>query len=70
MIEFHEQIGITYPLTLDVDGDIFYTFAQQNAGVTRNIIIDRNGKIVFLTRLFKQEEFNKMVRAIDTLLND
>lgn len=66
--EFHEQMGITYPLALDVDGNIFYTFAQQNAGVTRNIIIDRDGKIVFMTRLFKQEEFDKMVKVIDTLI--
>ena len=66
--EFHKQIGITYPLALDIDGSIFYTFAQQNAGVTRNIIIDRDGKIVFMTRLFKQDEFDKMVKVINTLM--
>jgi len=70
VVEFHQQTGITYPLALDVDGDIFYTFAQENAGVTRNVIIDRHGKIVFMTRLFKQEEFDKMVEVIDTLLKE
>jgi hypothetical protein len=39
-------------------------FALKNAGVTRNIIIDRNGKIVFLTRLFEMEEFNEMKKVI------
>lgn len=66
--KFHKQMGITYPIALDVDGTIFYTFTQQNAGVTRNIIIDRDGKIVFMTRLFKLEEFDKMVKVIDTLI--
>lgn len=65
---FQKQMGITYPLALDVDGDIFYTFAQENAGVTRNVIIDRDGKIVFMTRLFKQKEFDQMVEVIDALL--
>ena len=66
--EFHQHMDITYPLALDIDGSIFYTFAQQNAGVTRNIIIDRDGKIIFMTRLFKQVEFDKMVKVIDDLL--
>lgn len=70
VIDFQKQIGITYPLALDVDGDIFHTFVHQNAGVTRNIIIDKEGEIVFLTRLFKREEFDKMVKVIDALLED
>lgn len=68
VVDFQEQVGTTYPLALDVDGDIFYTFVHENAGVTRNVIIDHNGKIVFMTRLFKQEEFNQMVEVIDALL--
>ncbi len=68
VVEFQDQIGITYPLALDLDGSIFYTFAEQNAGVTRNVIIDQKGKIVFMTRLFKQEEFDEMKRVISLLL--
>ncbi len=66
--EFAKEIKITYPLTLDPDAKIFYTFAAQGAGVTRNVIIDKNGKIVYVTRLYKEDEFNEMVEVINFLL--
>ena len=34
------------------------------AGVTRNIVLDRNGKIIFLTRLFDKVEFHQMIEVI------
>lgn len=48
---------ITYPLAIDPNGDIFALYTEKNAGVARNILIAPNGKILFLTRLFDQEEF-------------
>ena len=68
VIKFQKDIKITYPLALDPAGKLFYTFAAEGAGVTRNIIIDKTGKIVFLTRLYKEDEFNEMVDVIDFLL--
>lgn len=68
VIKFGKDVGITYPLALDPGGQIFYTFAEKGAGVTRNVIIDKDGKIVFMTRLFKEEEFNEMVKVIESLL--
>ena len=62
--KFAADMKITYPLALDPGADIFGLFAEKQAGVTRNIIIDRNGKIVFLTRLFEREEFDKMKEII------
>lgn len=59
---------ITYPIGLDPDGDIFGLYAENNAGITHNVIIDRDGKIVILTRLFEEAEFNQMVEKIDQLL--
>lgn len=67
-IQFAKDIKVTYPITLDPEGKSFYSYAQQNAGVTRNIIIDKNGKIVYLTRLYRPEEFKEMTKVIDTLL--
>ncbi|MDR0582095.1 MAG: TlpA family protein disulfide reductase [Prevotellaceae bacterium] len=66
--KFAETIRVTYPLTLDESGEKFHLYAGQNAGVTRNIIIDRDGKIAFLTRLYDPDEFVEMVRVIDELL--
>jgi len=64
VIGFQKDIKVTYPLTLDPGADIFGLFAQKEAGVTRNVIIDRNGKIICLTRLYKPEEFNEMKKVI------
>lgn len=67
-VQFAKDMKITYPLTLDLQGKSFYSFAEKNAGVTRNIIIDKEGEIVFLTRLYEPEEFKEMVKFIDKLL--
>lgn len=66
--KFARDLKITYPLTLDPEGKSFYTYAEKNAGVTRNIIIDKQGKIVFLTRLYDPKEFQAMTSMIDKLL--
>lgn len=66
--KFIEKTGITYPLVLDPDGEIFAKYAEKNAGVTRNIIIDKTGKITFLTRLFDEKEFDSMKAHISSLL--
>jgi peroxiredoxin len=64
VLKFREDIGVTYPLALDPGAEIFSLFALKEAGVTRNVIIDRNGKIIFLTRLFEREEFDHMKTVI------
>jgi len=64
VLKFKKDIGITYPLALDPGADIFGLYALKEAGVTRNVIIDRTGKIVFLTRLFDREEFDLMKKSI------
>ncbi len=66
--KFARQIPVTYPLAPDPKGDIFYRFAAKGAGVTRNVILDKTGKIVFMTRLFKEEEFAEMKAVIESLL--
>jgi peroxiredoxin len=68
--KFAEDMKITYPLALDPGAEIFYTFAAKGAGVTRNVIIDKNGKIVYMTRLYKEDEFNEMKEVIELLLKE
>ena len=62
--KFAEQMKISYPLVLDPGADIFGMYADKSAGVTRNVIIDENGKIIYLTRLFEMDEFNEMKKLI------
>jgi len=64
VLKFIKDIAVTYPLALDPGAAHFSLFAEKEAGVTRNVIIDRNGKIIFLTRLFEREEFDKMKEVI------
>ena len=66
--KFTADMKVTYPITLDTEGAKFALFTAPKAGVTRNIIIDKEGKIVMLTRLYEEEEFNEMVKLIDKYL--
>lgn len=68
VVRFGQDVNVTYPLVLDPGSKIFHLFAEKDAGVTRNVIIDRDGKIVFMTRLFKEEEFEAMKDVIAGLM--
>ncbi|MCD6201994.1 MAG: TlpA family protein disulfide reductase [Bacteroidales bacterium] len=65
---FAREMKITYPLALDPGGEIFYRYAAQGAGVTRNIVIDATGKIVYVTRLYDEKTFSGMVHKLDEML--
>ena len=45
-----------------------YLCAVRDAGITRNVLIDREGKIVKLTRLYNEEEFASLVQQINEML--
>jgi peroxiredoxin len=62
---FIKQMEVTYPFTIDSDGSIFESFTLPKAGVTRNIVLDRRGKIIFLSRLYEPKEFNEMIQVIN-----
>ena len=66
--KFAEATGVTYPMALDSTADVFASYAERKSGITRNILIDRDGRIVKLTRLFNEQEFKELVQAIDSLL--
>lgn len=65
---FAEKTGVTYPMALDPGADIFAKYADREAGITRNVLIDRSGKIVMLTRLYNEDEFAALCKKIDQLL--
>ena len=49
----------------DLDGRLFDLFAGPKQGVTRNIVLDKKGEIIFLTRLYERAEFEEMILVID-----
>lgn len=68
--KFIKKTKVTYPILLDEDGSIFELYAEKDAGVTRNVIIDKNGVVRFLTRLFVKDEFDEMKSVINKLLQE
>lgn len=68
VLAFAKSTGVTYPLGLDPEADIFAKYALIDAGITRNVLIDREGRIVKLTRLYNEEEFASLVNQIDGML--
>lgn len=67
--KFASDTKVTYPLGLDTGGDIFMKYAEPKAGITRNVIINKQGEIVYLTRLFNRTEFDEMKKVIFELVN-
>ena len=65
---FVKLTGVTYPVAHDPEGTIFSKFTLEGAGVTRNILVNKKGEIVFLTRLFEEEEFEFMIAKIKELI--
>ena len=68
VLAFAKSTGVTYPLGLDPGADIFAKYALRDAGITRNVLIDWEGKIVKLTRLYNEEEFASLVQQINEML--
>jgi peroxiredoxin len=65
---FAEKTGVTYPLALDPGADHFAKYAERKAGITRNVLVDKEGKIVMLTRLYNEDEFAALCKKIDEML--
>ena len=62
--DFIKKVGVSYPMAIDEDGSIFESFTTEKAGVTRNIVLNKKGEIIFLTRLFDESEFSEMVHVV------
>jgi peroxiredoxin len=61
---------VTYPIVPDKSGENFHKYAEKNAGVTRNIIVDKTGKIIFRTRMFDKREYSIMKKIIEKELGE
>ena len=68
IVPFIEKVGTTYPIAMDTNADVFAKYALRNSGITRNVLIDRDGRIVMLTRKFEDTEFKALVEKIDNML--
>lgn len=60
---FIEKSGYTFPILPDADRSIFDLFAPQS--IPRNVILDREGKIIYQSIGYTEAEFDKMVSIIE-----
>ena len=65
---YTQKVGTTYPMALDTAANVFASYALRQSGITRNVLINRDGTIVKLTRLYNEDEFSSLVQSIDSLL--
>ena len=68
ILPFIQEVGTTYPIAMDSNADVFAQYALRESGITRNVLIDRDGNIVMLTRKFKSKEFAALVEKINSML--
>ena len=56
-------------MALDPGADIFGKFASKRSGVSKDIVIDQNGKIVFESGPYDEKDFEHMVDVVKSLLS-
>jgi len=59
--------GFTFPILPDLDRNIFNLFAKQS--IPRNILIDQDGKIIYQSLGYEENEFKALVKLIDEKMN-
>lgn len=64
---FIENTGYTFPILPDLERGIFSKFATQS--IPRNVILDREGKIIYQSIGYTEAEFNKMLELLDREIN-
>lgn len=64
---YKSKKGFTFPILPDLDRSIFSKFAKQS--IPRNILVDRNGKIIYQSIGYEQKEFEALVKLITDKLS-
>jgi thioredoxin-related protein len=59
---FIQKHNYTFPIFPDLQREVFSLFAEQS--IPRNVVLDRNGKIIYQSIGFEDKEFSKMVQLI------
>lgn len=66
--KFKDTMKFDFPIYPDKDRSIYEKFA--NSLIPRNYVIDKTGKIVFVSSGYTEQEFNEMVKLIEKLLKE
>ena len=63
MIKFQEKTGYTFPIYPDPGRKVYSKFA--NKYIPRNIILDKNGEIIYEFTGYNEEEFKKAIAIVE-----
>jgi peroxiredoxin len=63
---YNEKKGFTFPLYPDKDRKIFDTFATKL--IPRSYLVDKTGRVIYITVGFGRNEFEQLQRTIDKAL--
>ncbi len=63
-----EEDGLTLPMCYDEGEKIYELFATPHGSVTRSIVVDRDGRIAYLSDEYQRKEFEKIKEQILNLL--
>ncbi|MDR0794723.1 MAG: TlpA family protein disulfide reductase [Tannerella sp.] len=67
LVDYNKTKGFTFPLYPDKDRKIFDLFAVQL--IPRTYLINKEGKIIYMTTGYNEEEFRQLERMIERALN-
>ena len=66
IIAFKEKNGYTFNIVPDLERKIYSLFAERY--IPRNIVLDREGNIIYQTTGFNDEEFSKLKELLESKL--
>ncbi len=66
--EFNEKNKYSFPLAPDPDRKIYAQYAEKY--IPRNYLVDKKGKLVFMSKGFVQNEFDDMIKLIGEKLKE
>lgn len=66
--EFNEKNKYSFPLAPDPDRKIYAQYAEKY--IPRNYLVDKKGKLVFMSMGFVQNEFDDMIKLIGEKLKE
>ncbi len=63
---FREKMGYTFPMGLDPQQEVYKKYASNY--IPRNFVVDKNGKVIYVSVGFEPEEFAAMIKTIEAAL--
>lgn len=63
LIAFRDKNGYTFPIAVDADRSVYAMFAERY--IPRNMIIDKDGKLVFTEVGYNEEKFANLISEIE-----